>query len=90
MATVVTNAMNKSADVNIKNYKRQIDALRKQLNNPTVVRDPARTQKIYDQIEETKHKIEVESRQTRKAVPVSNAPMVGQRSARKNKRHFTI
>lgn len=90
MATAVTNAANKSAEVNIKNYKKQIDALRKQLNKPTIVRDPARMQQIYDQIEEIKHKIEIESRQTKKAVPVSNAPMVGQRQVKKSKRHFTI
>ena len=90
MATTTTNKADRSAEVNIKNYKRQIEALRKQLSSPTVVRDPARTQQIYDQIEEVKHKIEVESRQTRKAVPVSNAPIIGQRSTKKNKRHFTI
>lgn len=90
MATVVTNTVDKSVEVNIKNYKRQIEALRKQLANPTVTRDPARTQQIYDQIEEIKHKIEIESRQTRKAVPVFNAPVIGQRSTKKSKRHFTI
>lgn len=91
MATATTvNTTDRSVETNIKLYKKQIEALRSQLAKPTVVRNPEQTQKIYDQIEDLKRKIEGLTRETRKAVPVSNAPVIGQRQTKKTKRHFTI
>lgn len=90
MAITINTATSMVVDADIKGYKKQIESLRASLNSPSIKRSPEMTQKVYDQIEELKRKIEKATRSTRRAVPIKNAPVVGQRQVTKRKRHFTI
>lgn len=90
MATMTPKTAEVSVEANIKKLKKKIETLRAKLNDPVLLRNADATQTVYDQIEEAKREIEQLTRGTRKAVPITNAPIVGQRHVSRRKRNFTI